>query len=250
MIHTRDPRAASRNWYRFCGYDLAMMSFRSTTLLLVPIMLLPAASLVAQQPDAIFQRAVTAYKNAETISARFDQTVTNPLTDRALSTSGELMRRRPNLLSISFAGANPDRIVADGSNLWVYLPSSAPGQVIKVPAAAGETGMLVDPMGQILSAPVGSYAISDAGTATIAGRATHAITLAPKSRGALFTKATLWIDDTDGLVRQLESIEPSGLVRKITVTRFRTNVAIPRSAFQFTPPANTRIIDGSSMGAG
>ncbi|MFI5239380.1 MAG: outer membrane lipoprotein carrier protein LolA [Gemmatimonadales bacterium] len=211
--------------------------------------LLTAGPLVAQRPEATFQRAISAYESAASISVQFDQTVTNPLTDRALSTTGELMRKRPNLLSISFGGTNPDRIVADGSDLWVYLPSSAPGQVVRIPAAVGESGMLVDPMGQILSAPAGSYVISDAGQATIGGRATHAITLVPRSSSALFTKATLWIDDSTGLVRQMESAEPSGLVRKITVTRFRTNVAIPRSTFRFTPPPNTRVIDGSGMGA-
>lgn len=205
------------------------------------------SSLAAQRPEATLQRAITAYANAETISARFDQTVTNPLTDRTLITSGELLRRRPNLLSISFSGTTPDRIVSDGSNLWVYLPSSAPGQVIKVPTAAGQSGMLIDPMGQILSAPVSSYTVTDAGTAVVGGEATHAITLTPKSRAALFTKATLWIDDSDGTVRQLESTEPSGLVRKITVTRFRTNVTIPRSSFRFTPPPNARIIDGTGV---
>jgi len=209
-------------------------------------MLCVTASLGAQRPEATLQRAIAAYANAETIAVRFDQTVTNPLTDRTLTSSGELMRRRPNRLSISFGGTNPDRIVADGTNLWVYLPSSAPGQVIKLPAA-GESGMLVDPMGQILSAPVSNYDVTDAGASVVSGEATHAITLVPKSRAALFTKATLWIDDTDGLVRQLESTEPSGLVRKITVTRFRTNVTIPRSTFQFTPPANVRVIDGGGM---
>lgn len=243
------------NGHRPSGYAISMTSLRSAAiaiaaavaLALAPALLLSAGTLGAQGPNATLQRAVTAYKSATTISARFDQTVSNPLTDRTLSTSGELMRQRPNLLSISFNGTNPDRIVADGSNLWVYLPSSAPGQVIKVPASAGQRGMLVDPMGQILSAPMNSYAIADAGTATIAGRATHAITLTPKSREALFAKATLWIDDSDGLVRQLESTEPSGLIRKITVTRFRTNVAIPRSTFEFIPPRNTRVIDGASM---
>jgi outer membrane lipoprotein carrier protein len=224
-----------------------MTHLRSTILAIAPFLVLPATSLVAQKPDATLQRAVVAYRNAETISARFDQTVTNPLTDRTLSTSGELLRRQPNLLSISFSGKVPDRIVSDGADLWVYLPSSAPGQVIRIPAAAGESGMLIDPMGQILSAPAGSYSIADAGTSTIGARATHAITLTPRSRSALFTKATLWIDDANGLVRQLESTEPSGLVRRITVTSFRTNVAIPRSAFQFTPPANVRVLDGRGM---
>jgi outer membrane lipoprotein carrier protein len=205
------------------------------------------APLSAQRPEATLRHAIAAYKDAISISIEFNQTVSNPLTNHTLSTSGELVRRQPNLFSISFKSSDPDRIVSDGSNLWVYLPSSAPGQVIKVPAAAGESGMLVDPMGQILSAPVDSYVISDAGAATIGGRATHAITLEPKSRAALFTRATLWIDDANGLVRQLESTEPSGLVRKITITRFRTNITIPKSAFQFSPPPNIRVIDGSGM---
>jgi outer membrane lipoprotein carrier protein len=220
-----------------------------TTALPLALLML-TASVSAQQPEATLQRAVTAYRNAETISASFNQTVTNPLTGNTLSTSGELLRRRPNLLSVSFSGADPDRIVADGSDLWVYLPSSAPGQVIKVPATIGERGMFVDPLGQILSAPVTSYDLSDSGTASIGGHQTHAITLTPKSRAALFTKATLWIDDADGLIRQMQTMEPSGLVRKIVVTRFRTNVTIPRSAFQFTPPPNVRIIDGTSMTVG
>jgi outer membrane lipoprotein carrier protein len=228
------------------GYLLAMRH-RYSPVALTFASFFVAASLGAQRPEATLQRAIAAYASAETISARFNQTVTNPLTDRTLTTSGELMRRRPNLLSISFTGVTTDRIVSDGSNLWVYLPSSAPGQVIKVPTAAGESGMLIDPMGQILSAPVSSYTITDAGTGVVGGEATHAITLTPKSRAALFTKATLWIDDTDGIVRQLESTEPSGLVRKITVTRFRTNVAIPKSAFQFVPPPNARIIDGTGV---
>lgn len=209
--------------------------------------LLVAAPLTAQSPDAILSRAVSAYRSASTISAKFNQTVTNPLTNHTLSTSGELLRQRPNLLSISFEGADPDRIVADGENVWVYLPSSAPGQVIKMPAAAGDGGMMLDPMGQILSAPAGTYAVAAAGSATLGGRATHAITLTPNSRSAMFTTATLWVDDSDGLVRQLESREQSGLVRKIAVTAFRTNLTIPRSAFRFTPPANVRVLDTRSM---
>ena len=222
-----------------------MSRIRITVLSLVTLLF--TTSLAAQQPEATLKRAIAAYKGAVSISVQFNQTVTNPLTSRALTTSGELVRKLPNLLSISFNGKDPDRIVSDGSELWVYLPSTAPGQVIKIPAAVGESGMLIDPMGQILSAPAGSYEITDAGTAKVNGRAMHAITLTPKSGSALFTRATLWIDDSTGLVWQLESTEPSGLVRKITVTQFRTNIPIPRSTFRFTPPPAVRVIDGSGM---
>lgn len=222
-----------------------MPPFRISVLSFVALLF--TTSLGAQQPEATLKRAIAAYNGAAAISVQFNQTVTNPLTSRALTTSGELLRKLPNLLSISFDGKDPDRIISDGSELWVYLPSTAPGQVIKIPAAIGESGMLVDPMGQILSAPPTSYTITDAGTAKISGRAMHAITLTPKSSASLFTRATIWVDDSTGLVWQLESTEPSGLVRKITVTQFRTNIPIPRSTFQFTPPPNVRVIDAGGI---
>lgn len=196
----------------------------------------------AQRPESTLQRAVVAYRHAETISIRFDQTVTNPLTDRSARSSGELLRKRPNLLSITFSSPATDRIVADGTNLWVYLPSSAPGQVIKMPAA-GQQGMMIDPLGQILSAPIDRYAIAQGGAANVGGHATHAVTLTPKSGHDLFTTATLWVDDANGAVRRVETTEPSGLVRRVTITQFRKNVSIPRSAFRFIAPANARIID-------
>ena len=229
-----------------------MTRFRSAISVFAVILVAgaPSYSLRAQSPEAILAHAVSAYSGASSISVRFNQTISNPLTGRTLSTSGELARKRPNLLSISFEGSDPDRIVADGTSLWVYLPSSAPGQVIRMPATATGGAMGVDPMGQILSAPAGTYDVAGAGTATVSGRATHAITLTPRSRASMFTSATVWVDDASGLVRQIESREQSGLVRRIVVTSYRTNVAIPRSTFEFTPPPRVRVVDAGSMAAG
>lgn len=209
----------------------------------------PAHALLAQSPEAILSRAVSAYSGASSIAVRFNQTISNPLTGRTLETTGELSRQRPNLLSISFSGSDPDRIVADGSSLWVYLPSSAPGQVIRMPAKAAGGGMVIDPMGQLLSAPPGTYDVVGAGTASVGGHATHAITLTPRSRNSMFTSATVWVDDSNGLVRQLESREQSGLVRRIVVTSYRTNLVIPRSTFEFAPPPNVRVVDAGNMAA-
>ncbi|MGI8508910.1 MAG: outer membrane lipoprotein chaperone LolA [Gemmatimonadaceae bacterium] len=210
------------------------------------LLALCAAAASAQKPEATLQRAVVAYRGAETVSVRFDQTVTNPLTDRSAQSRGELLRKRPNLLSITFSTPAADRIVADGTDLWVYLPSSAPGQVIKMPAT-GQEGLLLDPLGQILSNPVDHYQVTPMGTASVGGHDTHAVKLTPKAGRDLFTTATLWIDDADGAVRQVETTEPSGLVRRVTITQFRKNIPIPSSAFRFTPPANTRVVDQRGM---
>lgn len=198
--------------------------------------------------DALLSRAMQRYGAARTVDVTFTQVVSNPLTQRSLESRGELLRQRPNLLSITFSSPAADRVVADGSALWVYLPSSAPGQVLKLPAS-GEHGILLDPLGQVLTTPLNDYTVTNAGSATIGDHSTQAFTLVPRTAQPLFTRATVWIDGS-GVVRQMEATEQSGLVRRITVTEFRTNVSLPRSAFRFTPPAGVRVVDQAGRTGG
>src|SRR5256885_8618981 len=104
----------------------------------------------AQNADAIIDRAAAAYARLNSMRAEFRQTLTNPLTGSTQTTSGVILRKKPNLLSITFDSG--DRVVADGSTLWAYLPSSVPDQVMRMPyniAAAGS----VDPADQFLNSP-------------------------------------------------------------------------------------------------
>src|SRR6478752_2845094 len=79
----------------------------------------------AQSADAVIDRAVAAYGKLNSMRAEFRQTLTNPLTGNSQTTSGVILRKKPNLLSINFDTG--DRVAADGSSLWAYLPSSVPG---------------------------------------------------------------------------------------------------------------------------
>lgn len=209
--------------------------------LALPIVAATASAQGGHGGEAPLARAMQRYRDARSVVIAFTQTVTNPLTQRSISSRGELRRKRPNLLAIAFSSPASDRIVADGSSLWVYLPSSAPGQVLKLPAG-GAQGVLLDPLGQILTTPLDQYTVTNEGAATIGGHATHAFTLVPRATRALFTRATVWVDDS-GMVRRLEATEQSGLVRHIDVTSFRTDVAVPASAFHFTPPDGVRVVD-------
>src|SRR5437016_13213066 len=81
----------------------------------------------AQNADPIIDRAVAAYAQLNTMRAEFRQTLTNPLTGTTQTTSGVILRKKPNFLSIYFSSG--DRVAAAGSTVWVYLPCSALGQV-------------------------------------------------------------------------------------------------------------------------
>jgi outer membrane lipoprotein carrier protein len=202
-----------------------------------------AASLPAQSPEATVQRAVKAYSGIKTIRASFTQTVTNPLTGSDVESHGEMQQRIPGRLSIDFADPAGDRIVADGKVVWLYLPSTNPGQVIK--ARVGENGRsnVPDVTAWFLDSPEKRYQMSDAGEATIAGHATHAVKLVSIDSTIPFKKATVWIDDDDALIRQFQTTDANGLTREITITSITPNAKLTPQAFTFVPPKGVRVID-------
>jgi len=200
----------------------------------------------AQSAETIIDRAASAYSGLSSMRAEFRQTLTNPLTGSTMSTSGELIRRKPNLLSISFN--NGDRVAADGSTLWVYLPSSVPGQVIRVPYTGGNAGS-VDPAGQFLDSPRTRYTVTSAGSATVGGRTTRILNLVPRRKNDAISQAKLWIDDKDYTLRQLEVESANGLKRRVVITKFTANPQLDRSKFRFNVPRGAKVVDQNTIGA-
>lgn len=199
----------------------------------------------AQSAETIIDRAASAYSGLSSMRAEFRQTLTNPLTGSTMSTSGELIRRKPNLLSISFN--NGDRVAADGSTLWVYLPSSVPGQVIRVPYTGGNAGS-VDPAGQFLDSPRTRYTVTSAGSATVGGRTTKVLNLVPRRKNDAIAQAKLWIDDKDYTLRQLEVESTNGLKRRVVITSFTANPQLARSKFRFNVPRGAKVVDQNTIG--
>ena len=209
-----------------------------------------AVGVQAQTPDAIMQKASTAYSGMKTVRAEFQQTITNPLTGTNAISHGVMFRKAPNLLSVNFTDPKGDRVVSDGKSLWVYLPSSAPNQVVRLPASGKSTMVLVEPGELFLSSPSSKYVITSGGTATVSGRKTNVVSLSPRKPNNLFTRAKVWVDAQDNTVRQFEVVDINGLTRVVTITRLQTNLPVGASEFKFTPPKNARVLDSSAMGGG
>lgn len=213
----------------------ARFAIIATTLALVP------HRLGAQSMDETIDRAVAAWGAAKTVRATFEQTLRNPLTGSDVHARGEFQQQGRNLIAIRFSDPAGDRIVADGRALWIYLPSTTPGQVIRSSLAEGANS--VDLTGQFLTAPKTKFNITAAGTADVGGRRARGLVLVPKVEGSQpFTRATVWVDDRDGLVRQFEVTDPNGLTRRIRLTSIRVNVPVDAAAFRFTPPKGVRVI--------
>ena len=203
-----------------------------------------ATSAQAQGPAAVMDRAVKRYTEMSSMSADFRQTITNPLTGTTAVSRGVLLRKDPNLLSITFSDPKGDRVVSDGSALWLYLPSSAPGQVIKMAAQEGGSMGMIDPGGLFLSSPSSRYTISGGESENIGGRRTTLVNLVPKRSNNAFSRAKVWVDAADYSIRQFEIVDANGLTRRVAISNVKSNVTIPASRFRFVAPKGVRVVDG------
>ena len=192
-------------------------------------------------------RAVKAYTALSSVRAEFRQSITNPITGTNSTSRGVLLRKDPNFLSINFTDPSGDRIVSDGQSLWIYLPSTAPGQVIKTSARGNNALAMVDPGGAFLSSPETRYTMSGGGTATIAGRKMNVVNLAPKKSNGVFTEAKVWVDAESSYIRQFEVTDANGLKRVVTITSIQPNATVAASEFRFTPSKNMRVLDSASF---
>lgn len=203
----------------------------------------PLAAQSGPAADEVIDRAVAAWAKVKTTRGSFEQTVSNSLTGSSATARGEFQQERPHRLAIRFTDPDGDRIVSDGRVVWLYLPSSTPGQAIRRSAADG-AGVPFDVTGQFLDDPRAKYEVTDGGVATVDGRATRELVLVPRpGREAPFTKATVWVDSADGLIRQFQLAEPSGITRRVRLTALTVNAPVDRGAFSFVPPKGVRIVE-------
>ena len=209
--------------------------------LFVAMLAVMAEGAGAQTPKPV-DRAVAAWAKVTAMSGSFEQTITNTLMRTTTVAKGDFAQQRPNKLAVRFTDPAGDAIVADGKNLWIYLQQASPGQVMKRPMTDA-MAMPID-VGQFLDSPAAKYDIASRGAESVGGRPAQALGLTPKKgSSAPFTRATVWVDDADGLIRQFEVMEQSGLVRRIRMTKVTVNPRLTAADFRFTVPKGVKIVE-------
>lgn len=206
---------------------------------------LPSLAVAQSTPAEIaYDRAAKAYASFTNIDAQFEQKTTNPILGKTALSKGRFVQQKPNLVAITFTDPAGDHIVGDGKSLWVYLPSSTPGQVIKLPAKS-ESAVIVNLLGQLLDAPRQSFVISGGEATMVDGVATKKVTLVPRvANSSAFQRATLWVDDKDARPIRVQMVDPQGIDRTFNMTTWTVNSVLPKDIFKFTPPKGVKVTNG------
>ncbi len=208
------------------------------------------APVTAQSPAdttaamALYRKAAAQFSSAKTMRAGFEQILISPLSNTPRTTRGEMLQRPPLRFAFRFTDPAGDAVIADGTALWIYLPSTAKGQVIKLPREAGGA---FDAIGRLLAAPADRNEVQVMPERDrVGGEDVRLYALTPRAAGAPFERAKVWIG-ADALVRQVEIEEPGGLRRRLRFTNMRLGGTLPKRAFVFDVPPGVRIIDQAAL---
>jgi outer membrane lipoprotein carrier protein len=199
----------------------------------------PAA---AQDAAAIVGRSSRVYRSLTSLSADFVQLIDNPMIDSATS-RGTLVQAGEDKLAMRFTDPPGEAIVIDGEKVWVYTPSTTPGQVIRMPLPSGGPVYGYNILAWLLDRPAERYTATYVRADRLNGRAVDVVQLDPAVPDLPFERAIVWLDKEDGLPRRLEITEHSGATRTLTLSKVRINRTVPDDTFTFKVPSGVRIVD-------
>lgn len=204
--------------------------------------LIAAAPGQAQDADAIIGRASKVYRSLGSLQANFVQVIDNPMIDSA-ETTGTLVQAGPAKLAMRFTDPPGEAIVIDGRHVWVYTPSTVPGQVVRMAVPSGGPVYGYNLLAWLLDRPAERYKASYLRSERLNSRTTDVIELVPAVPDLPFEKAVIWLDRESALPRRLEIHEQSGATRTLSLSQIRVNEQVPDRTFTFKVPNGVRVVD-------
>jgi len=201
-----------------------------------------AAPLQAQDGNAVVGRASRVYRSLSSLSADFVQVIDNPMIDSAES-RGKLIQSGSAKFAMRFSDPPGEAIVIDGEHVWIYTPSTVPGQVIRTAVPSGGPVYGYNILSWLLDRPAERYEVKYLRKENLGGREMDVVELIPTVPDLPFERAVLWLDRDDALPRRLEILERSGATRTLALSKLRANQPVSDKTFKFEVPAAVRVVD-------
>jgi outer membrane lipoprotein carrier protein len=193
-----------------------------------------------QDAEAILDQAAQRHRQLKSLQASFTQRIRNPILEINETSSGTFYFKAPLQYRIAFSRPPEDVVVSTGRDVWIYLPSSQPGQVIKSEVSEDSKGFAPY---QFIYDFKDRYEAELVGEERIGGRPAYHLLLSPASPDAEYNRAELWVDKQSLLTRQMEVEEPNGVARRFLLESHRPNARLGAALFRFVPPRGVEVFE-------
>ena len=203
---------------------------RALALLLLVPCIAPAEAFGATDGVARLERMLA---DARTVQAGFEQVLLDGDLKVLKETRGRFALARPGKFRWDYGAPNPQTIVSDGRNLWVYDEGLA--QVTVKPldgALASSPAALLGGQGRLAD----NFKLTDIG----ADGGLHWLELEPKVDDSEFDKVRLGLGAT--FIEVMELTDAFGQLTRITLRDAKLNATLPKSTFVFVPPPGADVV--------
>ncbi len=232
-LRSRVPSTKRVRGLAFIPGTMAGGALLSLALLSVPL------SAQSGNALAILERASSRMQAMAAFCTDFRQEVRVTILRQTTRSSGVLCQARPDRFDMRFSDPEGDRVVADGTHLWVYFPSTDAGQVFRTRMSVSEGRF--DLHHEFLADPGERYDATWIGEESIHGRLADVLTLEPRVASP-YRRAKVWIDRGDSTIRRIEIEEESESIRLVDLSEYRVNPPLAADYFRFNPGPGVQVI--------
>lgn len=195
------------------------------------------AGALAQQLDVrdVTEKIQRRYETIEDATARFSQQVKFGYSKIEQNFSGTLVMKKPNRYRIE---SEHQTLVTDGTTVWSYSPMNK--QVIVDRYKENQNSL--SPEHFLLNLPSNYYS-SILGKESADGSSLVVLRLLPKDDQSFVKSMKVWVEEGTWVVRKVELVDVNDTQTLYTVQDVKLNTNVKESAFAFSPPSGTEVVD-------
>jgi outer membrane lipoprotein carrier protein len=194
---------------------------------------------------ALVERMQKQYDRTQDLKARFSQEYTQAATGRKKVKTGQVQIKKPGRVRMDYEAPEKELYLSTGQVFWMYQPEDK--QALRQDPKAAQ-------LPEAFSFLIGKGKLSEEFDISVAkelpyGTASdYRLSLKPKQPQSTYKNIYFVVDPTTFLVRQTILVTATGDVNAISFSDLKLNTKIPDTAFKWTPPPGTKVIDAGKLG--
>lgn len=183
------------------------------------------------------------YAQVSTMNSEFTQILRHKNSGDVQNRKGTMLFKKPLLVRWETVSPSPELLLVTSKEVWNVFADEQVAYKYPVSVVDSSTSIIRVLTGQ--SRLDQDFAIEEAGTD---GGLTK-LNIFPNEPTQTFVEATLWIEPVTAMIKKIVIFDFYGNENEITFTKQDIGVALPDTAFTYTPPAGYSVEDKSSEDA-